>query len=183
MSDPSKVVEGWLKKVGRVSFSFSNRPDKQPESVQKFNPTKLDTTAEKLVESIYKWCNGEIKTKPRFGDVVVCLTQYVSRNNNYANKLVPHVPSLDDLNFIWDKESRISVTSGDPKTYMAINRELINKWYERFSKYEGDMAQLADEVITDCIVAPSTLKLAKASALMVLLNERKFNATATTTPQ
>ena len=180
MKNPSKVVETWLMKVGRSSFSYSDRAVSQPESVKKFNPMQLDTTTEKLIENIYKWCNGEIKTKPRFNDVVVCLTQYVNRNNNYANKLVPHVPSLDDLNFIWDKESRVSVTSGDPETYMAINRELINKWYEHFSKYEGNLGQLADEVITDCIVAPSTLKLAKASALMVLLNERKNNATTTT---
>ncbi len=173
MTDPSKVVETWLKKVGRSSFSYSDRTIHQPESVKKFNPVKLDSTVEKLIDSIYKWWGGEIKTKPRFNDVVICLSQYVSRNNNYANKLVPHVPSLDDLNFIWDKESRISVTSGDPQTYMAINRELINKWYEHFSKHEGGMAQLADEVISDCVVAPSTLKFAKAAALMVVLNERR----------
>ena len=97
----------------------------------------------------------------------------MSRNNNYANKLVPHVPSLDDLNFIWDKESRIAVTSGDPVTYMAINRELINKWYEHYKSLDTDFAQLADEVISDCVVAPSTLKFAKAAALMVVLNERR----------
>lgn len=173
MTDPSKVVETWLKKVGRSSFSYSDRTVHQPESVKKFNPVKLDLTVEKLIDSIYKWCNGEIKTKPRFNDVVICLSQYVSRNNNYANKLVPHVPALDDLNFIWDKESRITVTSGDPVTYMGINSELINKWYNTYRDLETDFGQLADEVISDCVVAPSTLKFAKAAALMVVLNERR----------
>lgn len=182
MTDPSKVVETWLKKVGRSSFSYSNRTIYQPESVKKFNPVKLDSTVEKLIYSIYKWCDGEIKTKPRFNDVVICLSQYVSRNNNYANKLVPHVPALNDLNFIWDKESRIAVTSGDPDTYMGISRQHINKWYEHYSALETDFGQLADEVITDCIAAPSTLKFAKAAALMVVLNERRTNETSTTAP-
>ena len=173
MTDPSKVVETWLKKVGRSSFSYSDRTNHQPESVKKFNPIKLDSTVEKLIDSIYKWCDGEIKTKPRFNDVVICLSQYVSRNNNYANKLVPHVPALDDLHFIWDKESRIAVTSGDPVTYMGINRELINKWYNTYKDLETDFGQLADEVISDCVVAPSTLKFAKAAALMVVLNDRR----------
>lgn len=173
MPDPSKVVEGWLKKVGRSSFSYSDRTIHQPESVKKFNPVKLDSTVEKLIDNIYKWCGGEIKTKPRFNDVVICLSQYVSRNNNYANKLVPHVPALNDLNFIWDKESRIAVTSGDPVTYMGINREHINKWYDTYKDLETDFGQLADEVISDCVVAPSTLKFAKAAALMVVLNERR----------
>lgn len=173
MTDPSKVVETWLKKVGRTSFSYSDRVFHQPESVKKFNPVKLDSTVEKLIDSIYKWWDGEIKTKPRFNDVVICLSQYVSRNNNYTNKLVPHVPALDDLNFIWDKESRIAVTSGDPVTCMGINRELINKWYNTYKDLETDFGQLADEVISDCVVAPSTLKFAKAAALMVVLNERR----------
>ena len=182
MTDPSKVVETWLKRVGRSSFSYSDRATKQPASVKKFNPVKLDETAEKLIDGIYKWWYGETKTKPRFNDVVICLSQYVSRNNNLANKLVPHVPALDDLNFIWDKESRIAVTSGDPVTYMGINRELINKWYKHYKDLETDFGQLADEVITDCIVAPSTLKFAKAAALMVVLNERRTNETSTTAP-
>lgn len=173
MTDPSKVVEGWLKKVGRTSFSYSDRTIHQPESVKKFNPVKLDSTVEKLIDSIYKWWDGEIKTKPRFNDVVICLSQYVSRNNNYANKLVPHVPALNDLNSIWDKESRIAVTSGDPVTYMGINRKLISKWYNTYKDLETDFGQLADEVISDCVVAPSTLKFAKAAALMVVLNERR----------
>lgn len=173
MTDPSKVVETWLKKVGRTSFSYSDRVIHQPESVKKFNPVKLDSTLEKLIDTIYKWWDGEIKTKPRFNDVVICLSQYVSRNNNYVNKLVPHVPALDDLNFIWDKESRIAVTSGDPVTYMGINRELINKWYEHYKDLETNFGQLADEVISDCVVAPSTLKFAKAASLMVVLNERR----------
>lgn len=180
--DPSKVVEQWLKKVGRSSFSYSDRAIHQPESVKKFNPVKLDATAEKLIDSIYKWWGGEIKTKPRFNEVVICLSQYVSRNNNFANKLVPHVPDLKDLNYIWDKESRIAVTGGDPETYMGIDRALINKWYEHYKSLDTDFAQLADEVISDCVVAPSTLKFAKAAALMVVLNERRNNATPTTAP-
>lgn len=182
MIDPSKVVETWLKRVGRSSFSYSDRAAQQPTSVKKFNPVKLDETAEKLIDRIYKWWYGETKTKPRFNDVVICLSQYVSRNNNYANKLVPHVPDLKDLNYIWDKDSRISVTSGDPDTYMGISRQHINKWYEHYSALETDFGQLADEVITDCIAAPSTLKFAKAAALMVVLNERRTNETSTTAP-
>ena len=180
--DASKVVEHWLKQVGRSSFSYSDMAVRQPASVKKFNPVKLDATAEKLIENIYKWCNGEIKTKPRFNEVVICLSQYVSRNNNYANKLVPHVPDLKDLNYIWDKDSRISITSGDPETYMGIDRKIINKWYEHFLVLETGFGQLADEVITDCIQAPSTLKFAKASALMVVLNERSKNAPYATAP-
>lgn len=174
MTDPIKVVERWLKQAGRSSFYYTDRPDLQPASVKKFNPMSLDSTAEKLIESIHKWCSGEVKTKPRFNDIVICLVQYVNRNNNYSNQLVPHVPALDDLNFIWDRKSHIYVTEGDPVTSLAINSCQIQSWYERFSKYEGDFGQLADEVITDCIVTPSTIKLAKACALMVVLNERKF---------
>lgn len=174
MTDPCKVVERWLKQVRQGGFSYSDRPDKQPVAVKKFNNINLDSTAEKLINSIYKWCHGEVKTKPRFNDVVICLVQYVNRNNNYANQLVPHIPALDDLNFIWDRKSRIYVTDGDPVNSMAINSNQIRDWYEHFSEYEGDFAKLADDVITDCIVTPSTLKLAKASALMVVLNERKF---------
>lgn len=55
MTDPSKVVETWLKRVGRSSFSYSDRAAQQPTSVKKFNPVKLDETAEKLIDSIYKW--------------------------------------------------------------------------------------------------------------------------------
>ena len=182
MADPSKVVDKWIQAAGYRSFNYSDRVDQQPENVQKFNPVKLDETVEKLLDNIYKWCKGERKTKPQFNDVVVCLGQYLSRNNNMCNKLVPHVPALDDLNFIWDNESRITVSSRPSRNAMWIDSYAINKWYERFSKHEGDMAQLADELITDCIAAPSSIKFAKAAALMVLLNERKNNATTTTTP-
>lgn len=183
MTDPSKVIENWLLQVGRSSFSYSDRPDNQADSIKKFNSVKLDLTMEKLIEDIYKWCNGERKKKPRFSDVIICLSQYVVRNNNYCNKLVPHVPSLEDLNYVWDKKSRIAVTKGDPETYMGVSRQTINKWYDVYKKLDVDFGQLADEVITDCVVAPSTLKFAKAAALMVVLNERRNVATTTTVSQ
>lgn len=174
MTDPSTTIDKWIQKAGYRSFNYADRVDQQPENVRKFNPVKLDETVEKLIESIYKWCNGERKTKPRFNDVVVCLGQYLSRNNNLANKLVPHVPSLPDLNFIWDCKSRITISSRPSRNRIWVESGLINKWYEHFSSYEGDFGQLADEVITDCIAAPSTINFARASALMALLNERKF---------
>lgn len=183
MENQSKVIEQWLLQVGRSSFSYSDRPDNQADSIKKFNPAKLDLTVEKLIKDIYDWCNGERKRKPRFNDIVICLSQYVVRNNNYCNKLVSHVPSLEDLNYIWDKKSRIAVTNGDPETYMGIDRKQINRWYDTYRNLETDFGQLADEVITDCVVAPSTLKFAKAAALMVVLNERRNVATTTTASQ